>query len=78
MHKLLVIFSLEAHGVLEELNENTSSFKNQDKITLDGTVIHKGYDYDIKEFKSQEEVDAYILGLEDGNGWSDDVWFEKL
>jgi hypothetical protein len=38
---------------------------------IESDVLQRGYDWEIKEFDSKSEAEAYIQGVIDANGWSD-------
>lgn len=38
---------------------------------IESDVLQRGYDWEIKEFDSKPEAEAYIQGVIDANGWSD-------
>jgi hypothetical protein len=69
MYKIIVAFSIEAQSIADE-HGGISKLKNFKKD------VKKGYDWDEKEFETKAEIDAYILGLQDGNGWSREVAYE--
>lgn len=56
------------------------TFSQEASLALDlGTVVdliesdklQRGHDWEIKEFDSKLEAEAYIEGILDANGWSD-------
>lgn len=56
------------------------TFSQEASLALDlGTILdliesnklQRGYDWEIKEFDSKPEAEAYIEGILDANGWSD-------
>lgn len=56
------------------------TFSQEASLALDlGTVVdliesdklQRGHDWEIKEFDSKPEAEAYIEGILDANGWSD-------
>lgn len=56
------------------------TFSQEASLALDlGTILdliesnklQRGYDWEIKEFDSKPEAEAYIQGILDANGWSD-------
>jgi hypothetical protein len=38
---------------------------------IESDILQRGYDWEIKEFDSKSEAEAYIQGVIDANGWSD-------
>lgn len=40
-------------------------------LNNDDHEFEEGYDYDIKEFDTVAEANAYVRGINDANGWSD-------
>lgn len=71
MIKLLVVFSLEAHSHVDEHGYGVTKLKKNKELT-------KGRDWDIREFKTKAELEAYKIGLEDGNGWVDEADYEVI
>ena len=67
MKKLYVTFSEEARLYTDE--HGYSKLSKQKKL-------NEGYDWQLKEFASQEIMDAYIQGLKDANGWDEPNWCE--
>jgi hypothetical protein len=67
--KLRIAFSMEAQSLLDD-----HAFDKLEK----SRKVRKGYDWDNKEFASEEARDAYIQGLKDGNGWSNEPYWEKI
>lgn len=57
-----------------------ATFSKEASLALDmGTVVdliesdalEKGHDWEIKEFNTKSEAEAYIEGILDANGWGD-------
>ena len=69
-YELFLAFSSEAQEEIEISKRTPSWFKK--------TKFDDGYGWAFKTFNSKEERDAYIQGLEDGNGWSNDVYYEDV
>jgi hypothetical protein len=57
--KVFIAFSEEASSMLEEANQ-LEVIK----------YLQRGYDWDIKEFNSVAESEAYIQGINDASGWN--------
>lgn len=38
---------------------------------IEDEKLQRGYDWEIKQFDSRPEAEAYIEGVLDANGWSD-------
>ena len=68
---LFVTFSKEAQNYFEE--HGTANVFNKG-FSVKG--LKKGSDWDIKEFGTVGEMGAYTRGLEDGNGWSNEVMWQ--
>jgi len=60
--KVLATYSEEANLTLDV--GNVSDIINSEVLVL-------GRDWDIKEFDTKAEADAYIQGILDANGWID-------
>ena len=60
MKKLYVVFSEEARNYVED--HGYSKLAKQEKLK-------RWYDWNLKEFDSQEIMDAYTQGLSDAQGW---------
>jgi len=68
MYTLFVAFSREAADYAEEHGFKKIATKKK---------LRKGYDWDEKIFNTQNELNAYAEGLEDGNGWDQPYWQQK-
>ena len=67
MKKLYVLFSEDARNYVDKYGyEKLAKSKK----------VSKGFDWDIKEFSSQEVMDAYTQGLDDAQGWDETNWCE--
>ncbi|MCO4294520.1 hypothetical protein NF867_16780 [Solitalea sp. MAHUQ-68] len=73
--KLLAVFSEETHLFFEDFNSD--KLWAQSKNVHKDTTNNKGYDWDIKEFNTQGEADAFYQGLSAGNGWKSQVYTES-
>lgn len=69
---LLVAFSGEASDMLEETEKETFEEKLQELREN----FQEDYDFKLKEFNTAEEMNAYVEGVNDANGWLDDAMFE--
>jgi len=70
-HILYVAFSRKAAEIAEEEGFE-KLFEKSKKLKL-----VEGHDYDIIEFISNGELEAYCQGLTDANGWDSPFWDEK-
>ena len=59
--KVFITFSEEASSMLEETNQAS---------VMESSDLQRGYDWDIKEFNSEAESEAYIQGINDASGWN--------
>lgn len=64
-YKIIIAFSAEAADYAE--NNSIAKMKKNKKFK-------KGYDWDIKSFKTKPEMNAYLKGINDGNGWDQPYW----
>jgi hypothetical protein len=69
MFKIIAVFSMEA--------QSYASDHGVDMLTKRTRKFRKGYDWTKKTFKTEAERQAYIDGLEDGNGWHNEPMWEK-
>jgi hypothetical protein len=60
--KVFVTFSQEASIKLDTGNSLD---------VIEDEKLQRGYDWEIKQFDSRPEAQAYIDGILDANGWSD-------
>ena len=60
--KVFVTFSQEASIKLDTGNPLD---------VIEDEKLQRGYDWEIKQFDSRPEAEAYIEGIIDANGWSD-------
>lgn len=60
--KVFVTFSQEASIKLDTGNPLD---------VIEDEKLQRGYDWEIKQFDSRPEAEAYIDGILDANGWSD-------
>jgi hypothetical protein len=60
--KVFVTFSQEASIKLDTGNPLD---------VIEDEKLQRGYDWEIKQFDSRPEAEAYIEGVLDANGWSD-------
>lgn len=60
--KVFVTFSQEASIKLDTGNPLD---------VIEDEKLQRGYDWEIKQFDSRPEAQAYIDGILDANGWSD-------
>lgn len=66
--KVLAIFSQAAAAKLDE--HNPSVEPSVESYFEKDSILQKGYDWDIVEFKTKAEASAYIRGVHDSSGWT--------
>jgi hypothetical protein len=66
--KLTAVFSREAQDIVEE--RSLTAMKRNKAFT-------RGHEWKEKSFKTEAEMQAYIDGLDDGNGWTSEVYWVK-
>ncbi len=68
--QMIVALSTEAQQYLSDHNEDYEKMTKSRKLS-------EGYDFKVKTFKNNSEALAYQAGLEDGNGWMNEVAWSK-
>lgn len=61
--KVFATFSQEASILLDATDSIAEVINSKD--------LNFGYDYDLKEFNTKQEAEAYMQGILDANGWND-------